>query len=128
MARSPIEGYTRLTKQERSDRRHRSGDLLQRPGKKGRALDMVDRVATVVWLERLGMLEVEDEVRRGRQACRTTRLITVAKDLTSSPFSAHTEGCAGLVGLGVVTIFGYGVKLSERNKPRMCNIAHALSK
>ena len=27
----------------------------------------------------------------------------------------------------VVTIFGYGVKLSETNKPRMCNIAHALA-
>ena len=28
----------------------------------------------------------------------------------------------------VVKIFGYGVKPSEMNKPRMCNIAHALSK
>ena len=28
----------------------------------------------------------------------------------------------------VVAIFGYGVKPSETNKPRMCNIAHALSK
>ena len=27
----------------------------------------------------------------------------------------------------VVTIFGYGVKPSETNKPRMCNIAHALA-
>ena len=27
----------------------------------------------------------------------------------------------------VVTIFGYGVKPSETNKPRMCIIAHALS-
>ena len=26
----------------------------------------------------------------------------------------------------VVKIFGYGVKPSEMNKPRMCNIAHAL--
>ena len=85
---------------------------------------MVDRVATVVRLERLGMLEVEDEVRR---ACGGTRLITVAKDLTSSPFSAHTGGCAGLVGVDVVTIFGYGVKPSEMNKPRMCNIAHVLA-
>ena len=73
--------------------------------------NMVDRVATVVRLERLGMLEVED----------------VAKDLTSSPFSAYTGGCAGLVGVDVVTIFGYGVKASETNKPRMCNIAHALA-
>ena len=28
---------------------------------------------------------------------------------------------------GVVTIFGYGVKPSEMNKPRMCNIAHVLA-
>ena len=82
-------------------------------------------MATVVRLERLGIIEVEDEVKR---ACGGTRLITVAKDLTSSPFSAHTGGCAGLVGVDVVTIFGYGVKPSETNKPRMCNIAHALSK
>ena len=88
---------------------------------------MVDRVATVVRLERLGMLKVEDDVRRGRQACGRTRLITVAKDLTSSPFSAHTGGCAGSVGMDVVTIFGYGVKPSDTNKPRMCNIAHALA-
>ena len=27
----------------------------------------------------------------------------------------------------VVTIFGYGVKPSEMNKPRMCNIAHVLA-
>ena len=86
--------------------------------------DMVDRVATVVRLERLGMLKVEDEVRR---ACGGTWSITVAKDLTSSPFSAHIGGCAGLVGVDVVMIFGYGVKPSETNKPRMCNIAHALS-
>ena len=85
---------------------------------------MVDRVATVVQLERLGMLEVEDEV---KQACGGTRLITVAKDLTSSPFSAHTRGCAGLVGVDVVTIFGYGVNPSEMNKPKMCNIAHVLA-
>ena len=78
---------------------------------------MVDRVATVVRLERLGMLEVEGEVRRGRRACRGTQLITVAKDLTSSPFSAHTRGCAGLVGVDVVRIFDYGVKPSEMNKP-----------
>ena len=70
---------------------------------------MVDWVATVVRLERLGMLEVEDEVRRGQRACGGTRLITVAKDLTSSPFSAHTRGYAGLVGVDVVKIFGYGV-------------------
>ena len=88
---------------------------------------MVDRVATVVRLERLGMLEVEGEVRRGRRACGVTRLITVAKDLTSSPFSAHTGGCAGLVGVDVVTIFGYSGKPIETNKPRMCNIAHALA-
>ena len=67
---------------------------------------MVDRVATVVRLETLGMLEVEDEVRRGQRACGGTRLITVTKDLTSSPFLAHTEGCAGLVGVDVMTIFG----------------------
>ena len=36
-------------------------------------------------------------------------MITFAKDLTSSPFSAHTGGCAGLVGVGVVMIFGYVV-------------------
>ena len=53
-------------------------------------------------------------------------MITVAKDLTSSPFSAHTGGCAGLVGVDVVTIFGYGVKPSEMNK-RMCNTAHVLA-
>ena len=88
---------------------------------------MVDRVATVVRLERLGMLEVEDEVRRGQRACGGTRLITVAKYLTSSPFSAHTGGCAGLVGVDVVTIFSYGVKPSEINKPRICNIAHVLA-
>ena len=88
---------------------------------------MVDRVATVVRLERLGMLEVVDEVRRGRRVCGGTRLIAVAKDLTSAPFSAHTGGCAGLVGVDVMTIFGYGVKPSEMNKPRMCNIAHVLA-
>ena len=89
---------------------------------------MVDRVATVVRLERLCILEVEDKVKRGRRVCGGTRLITVAKDRTSLPFSAHTGGCAGLVGVDVVTIFGYGVNPSEMNKPRMCNIAHALSK
>ena len=31
------------------------------------------------------------------------------------------------VRVDVVTIFGYGVKPSETNKPRMCNIAHALA-
>ena len=65
-----------------------------RSWRKVREKDMVDRVATVVRLERLGMLEVEDEVRR---VCGETWLITIAKDLTSSPFSAHTGGCAGLV-------------------------------
>ena len=89
---------------------------------------MVDWVATVVRLERLRILEVEDEVKRGRRVFGGTRLITVAKDCTSSPLSAHTGGCAGLVGVDVVTIFGYGVNPSETNKPRMCNIAHALSK
>ena len=57
----------------------------------------------------------------------TSKVEDVAKDLTSSPFSAYTGGCAGLVGVDVVTIFGYGVKLSEMNKPRMCNIAHVLA-
>ena len=54
-------------------------------------------------------------------------MTTVAKDLTSSPFSTHTGGCVGLVGVDVVTIFSYGVKPSEMNKPRMCNLAHALA-
>ena len=31
-----------------------------------------------------------------------------------------------MVGVDVVTIFGYGVKPSEMNKPKMCNIAHVL--
>ena len=84
---------------------------------------MVDRVAMVVRFERLSMLEVEEEVRQGRRACGGTRLITVAKDLTSSPFLAHTRECAGLVGVDV----RYGVKPSEMNKPRMCNIAHVLT-
>ena len=52
----------------------------------------------------------------------------VAKDLICSHFSTHIGGCAGLVGVDVVRIFGYGEKLSETNKPRMCNIAHALTK
>ena len=50
--------------EEGSDRRNHSGDLLQPAGEEGASADMVDWVATVVWLERLGMLEVEDEVRR----------------------------------------------------------------
>ena len=37
-------------------------NYYNRPRKKVSAPDMVDRVATVVRLERLGMLEVEDEV------------------------------------------------------------------
>ena len=61
------------------------------PGRKVRASDMVDREATV---ERMGMLEVEDEVRRGRRGREGTRLITIAEHLTSSPFLAHTGGCA----------------------------------
>ena len=65
--------------------------------------------------------------RRSQRACGGTRFITVAKDLTSSPFSAHIGGCAGLVGVDVVTIFSYGVKPSEINKPRICNIAHVLA-
>ena len=89
---------------------------------------MVDRVATMVRLERLGMLEVEEEVKRARRVSGGTRLIFVAKDLTSSPFSAHTGGCAGLVGVDVMRIFGYGEKPNETNKPRMCNIAHELCK
>ena len=58
---------------------------------RGYAVDMVDREATV---ERMGMLEVEDEVRRGRRGREGTRLITIAEHLTSSPFLAHTGGCA----------------------------------
>ena len=59
------------------------------------------------------MLEVEDEVRRARGG---TRLITVAKDLTSSPFLEQTGGCAGLVGVDVLTIFSYGVKPRRINQ------------
>ena len=49
---------------------------------------MVDRVATVVRLETLGMLEVEDEVRR---VCGETWLITIAE--ISHFFLARTGGC-----------------------------------
>ena len=81
---------------------NRLGKKMQEPDMVGRmqpmvqghATGMVDRVVTVIRLERLGMLEVEDKVRRGRRACGGTRLITVAKNLTSSSFLAHTGGCA----------------------------------
>ena len=61
------------------------------PMVRGHAVDMVDREATMVRVERMGMLEVEDEVRRG---CEGNRLITIAENLTSSPFLAYTGGCA----------------------------------
>ena len=83
------------TKEEQSDRRHHLGGLLQPVGKEGVSVeyggsDMMDRVTMVVQVERLGMLEVEDEVGRGY---RGTQLITIAKNLTSSPFLAHPGGC-----------------------------------
>ena len=104
-----------------------------RPGKKVQVLDMVGRMEamvqghvtdTVVWLEILGMIEVEDEVDVVRRnlvdhRCQRSHLF---------PFLGTSRGCAGLVGVDVVRIFGYGVKPSETNKPGMRNIAHALSK
>ena len=121
MARSPIEGHTRWTKEELSDRRHRLGDLLQPTEEEGVSTGYGGSGGSV---EKIGHAR---SGRRSRRACGGTRFITVAKDLTSSPFSAHTGGCAGSVGMDVVTIFGYGVKPSETNKPTKCSIAHALA-
>ena len=58
------------------------------------ATDTVDREATVVRVERMGMLEGEDEVGRSRRGHKGTRLITITENLTSFPFLAHTGGCA----------------------------------
>ena len=51
----------------RSRKKVRARDMVGRmePMVQGHASDMVDWVATLVWLDRLGMLELEDEVRRG---------------------------------------------------------------
>ena len=74
MAGSPIDGHARWKEEEWSDQRHCSGDLLQLIGEEGWSADMVGRMEpmvrghaadTVVRLERLGMLQVEDELRGG---------------------------------------------------------------
>ena len=114
---SPIEGHTRWTKEERSDRRNHSGDLLQPTGEEGASAGYGGSNGYGGSVGKIG------HARSGRRS--QTRLTSVrrnsvdhlAKDLTSSPFSAHTGGCAGLVGVDVVTIFGYDVKPSEMNKP-----------
>ena len=71
-------------------RKVRSSGMVD-PMVRGHATDMVDQEATVVRVERLCMLEVEDEVRRGHGG---TRSITIAENLTFSPFLAYTDGCA----------------------------------
>ena len=124
MARSPIKGHARWTKEEWSDRRHRSGDLLQPTGEEGVSAEFGGSGGYGGSVGKIGHAR---SGRRSPRACGGTRFISVAKDLTSSPFSAHTGGCAGLVGVDVMKFSGYGVKPSETNKPRMYNIAHALS-
>ena len=50
------------------------------------------------------------------------------RGISSSVYNILLSACVPVNAPVVVTIFGYGVKPSETNKPRMCNIAHALSK
>ena len=121
MARSPIEGHTRWMKEEWSDRRHRSGDLLQPTEEEGVSTGYGGSGGYGGLVGKIGHAR---SGRRSRRACGGTRFITVAKDLTSSPFSAHTGGCAGLVRVDVVTIFGYSVKPIETNKPRIYATLH----
>ena len=52
----------------------------------------------------------------------------VEVDLVKILVYLRVSGSRCLLEAVIVTIFGYDVKLSETNKPRMCNIAHALSK
>ena len=53
--------------------------------------DMVNREVTVVHVERMGLLEVEDEVERSRRGRNEMRLITITEYLTSLA-SASTIG------------------------------------
>ena len=64
------------------------------PMVRGHVADMVDREATMVRMGRMGMLEMEDEVGQGQRGSGGTWLITIAENLTSFPFLAHTGGCA----------------------------------
>ena len=61
---------------------------------RGRVANMVDQEVTMVRMGRMGMLEMEDEVGQGQRGSGGTWLITIAENLTSFPFLAHTGGCA----------------------------------
>ena len=91
MAESPIEGHARW--KEQSDRRHRSGDLLQPTGEEGVSAEFGGSGGYGGSVGKIGHAR---SGRRSPRVCRGTWFIIVAKDLTSSPFSAHTVGCAGL--------------------------------
>ena len=56
--------------------------------------DIVDRETMGVHVERMGLLEVEDEVKRNPRGRDETQLITITENLTSFPFLAHTNECA----------------------------------
>ena len=64
------------------------------PMVRGHVVDTVDREATMVRMGRMGMLEMEDEVGQGQRGSGRTWLVTIAENLTSFPFLAHTGGCA----------------------------------
>ena len=104
-----VEGHTRKTK-EAKDRcatigsdgsreivvRQTPSSIVDRmePTVREHMADVADREATVVHVERMGLLEVEDEVKRSRRGCNETWLIPITENLTSFPFWAHTDGCA----------------------------------
>ena len=79
---------------------------------------MVDREATVVRVERVGLLEVEDEVGQVDEDAKDSVDHHDRKSHILLPFLAHFGGCAGLVGADVVKIFVHRGKTerSEQNR------------
>ena len=69
--------------------------------------EMVDREATTVRVERVGLLEVEDEVGQVDEDAKDSVDHHDRKSHILLPFLAHSSGCAGLVGADVVKISGY---------------------
>ena len=86
--------------------------------------EVVDQKATVVRVDRVDLLEVEDEAGQAMRLPRA-RLAALAENLAFSPlYLAHTGGCAVRWGRMSWRFSSVGGKPSEVSKPAMCNVTH----
>ena len=74
---------------------------------------MADREATMVLVERKGLLKVEDEAEQATRALRA-RLAALAENLALFPLLGTYRRMCGLVGADVVEIFVHRRKHGQR--------------